>query len=80
METTNSTEIEFKPQEVFVIEWNSIFFPYVKYCGYIKDHYGRNGRRLMSLGRTPEEATELSYNKQYGNKIWRIATWIKQNG
>lgn len=80
METTNSTEIEFKPKEVFVIEWNSFFFPEAKYCGYIEDIYGRNGRRLMALGRTAEEATMLSYNKQGGNKIWRLAQWIKQNG
>lgn len=73
-------EIEFKPQEVFVIEWNSIFFPYVKYCGYIEDQYGKNGRRLMSLGRTPEEAIMLSRNKQGGNKIWRVAQWVEQNG
>lgn len=80
METVNSTEIEFKPKEVFIMEWNSYFFPEAKYVGYIEDIYGRNGRRLMSLGRTPEEAEMLSYNKQRGNKTWRLAEWIKQNG
>ena len=70
----------FDPKKVYVIEWSSYFFPEVKYVGYIEDIYGRNGRRLMSLGRTSEEAELLSYNKQGGSNIWRIQDHIKQNG
>ena len=71
-------EVKFEPKPVFVMEWNSYFFPYVKYVGYIEDKFSRTGRILMSLGRTKEEAELLSYNKQCG-KIWRIEQYIKQN-
>ena len=73
------SEAKFEPKEVFVMEWNSYFFPEVKYVGYIVDEYSRTNRRLMALGRTPEEAELLSYNKQ-GGGIWRFQQYIKQNG
>lgn len=70
----------FEPKEVTVIEWKSYFFPEVMYVGHIEDVYSRTGRRLMSLGRTIDEAKLLSYNKQGGSEIWRLQEYIKQNG
>lgn len=78
METTNSTE--FKLKEVKVIPWNSYFFPEAKYVGWVEDAWGKNGRLLMSLGRTEEEAIELSNNKQGGTGNWRLMEHIKANG
>jgi len=70
----------FEPKKVYVIEWNSYFFPDVKYVGYIEDIYSTRGRILMSLGRTIEEAELLSYNKQGGSEVWRLQDYINKNG
>lgn len=78
METTNCTKFYYK--EVKVIPWDSYFFPEAKYIGYINDMWGKNGRLLMSLGRTPDEAILLSNNKQGGTGTWRLMKYIIQFG
>lgn len=65
--------------EIFTVEWKSIFFPEVRFVGAKPDKWGRNGRLLLALGRTEEEAIMLSRNKVHGGGIWRLASWIKEN-
>lgn len=72
-------QVEEVEVEIFVIPWNSIFFPYVRFVGAKPDKWAKTGRMLLALGRTEEEAMLLSKNKVHGGGIWRVAQWIKDN-
>ncbi len=63
-------------REIFTTEWNGYFVKEAKYVGYVKSMWGRNGRELLALGRTPEEAIELSHNKLSKDGYWRLSQYI----
>jgi hypothetical protein len=57
--------------------WTGVFIKEAKFVGYTDSMWGSKGRELLALGRTAEEAIELSKNKLSIDGIWRLNDYIK---